>query len=38
MPYYLTLRNLLSVLRTGKPNWRGVQLFRISDGRTERWL
>jgi len=29
--YYLTLCSLLSVLRTGKPNWRGVQLFRRTN-------
>ena len=28
-----TAKPLLSVLRTGKPNWRGMQLFRR---RTER--
>ena len=28
MPYYLTLRSLLSVLRSGKPNWRVARATR----------
>jgi len=32
---YLTLRSLLSVLRTSKPNWCGVQLIQTDEPKDD---